>query len=221
MFSSVRTNHGAGSLVVTNARPALAARGAPRERHEDECWVADSDATEYMTRDSSNLKRYTPAPLRDEVESAGGIFLPAAGYGRLRLLVDQDNGIFKGAVRELTLSRVAHVSKLGRHNVLSTKCLIKAFDAPMRVYPAAAIFRPRFGRKALVFRSLRPETDLLKIKARRRADTKEPQTPLTTARSMVTARANPVWNRRIPAATQTRAQVGAMRVQVHRDRHRL
>ena len=38
----------------------------------------------------------------------------------LRLLVDQDNGTFKRA-RELTLDRVAHVPKLGRHNLLSIK----------------------------------------------------------------------------------------------------
>ena len=35
-LGSVRTNLGAGSLVATNTRPALAARGAPRERHENE-----------------------------------------------------------------------------------------------------------------------------------------------------------------------------------------
>ena len=51
----------------------------------------------------------------------------------------------------------------------------------MRVYPAAAPVRPRFGRNTLVFRSLRPETGLVEIKDRRRADMKEPQTPLTTA----------------------------------------
>ena len=51
-LGSVRTNIGAGLLVATNARPALAARGAPREWHEDEYWVADSGATEYMTQDS-------------------------------------------------------------------------------------------------------------------------------------------------------------------------
>ena len=68
----------------------------------------------------------------------------------------------------------------------------------MRVYPAATTIRPRFGRKMLVSRSLHPETGFLEIKARRRADMKEPQTPLTTARSTVTAR-----------ATTTRAQVGA------------
>ena len=101
--------------------------------------------------------------------------------------MDQDNGTFK-ATRELTLDRVAHVPKVGRQNLLSTKRLTKAFDAPMRVYPAAATIRPRFLRKTLVFRSLRPKTGLLKIKARRRADMEEPP---TTARSMVTARANP------------------------------
>ena len=98
--------------------------------------------------------------------------------------MDQDNDTFKGATRELTLDRVAH-------NLLSTKQLTKAFDAPMRVYPAAATIRPRFGGKTDVFRSLRPEAGLSEIKARRRADMKEPLTPLTTARSMVTAKPNP------------------------------
>ena len=45
---NVRSNFGAGSLVATSARPALAARGAPRERNKDEYWVADSGATENM-----------------------------------------------------------------------------------------------------------------------------------------------------------------------------
>ena len=160
-----------------------------------------------MTQDLSHLEDYTPAPPGDEVESAGGVFLPVAEYGRLRLLMDQDKGIFKGATRELTLDRVAHVPKLGRHNLLSTKRQTTAFDAPMRVYPAAATIRPRFDRKTLVFRSLRPETGFLEIKARRRADMKESQTPLTAARSTMTAR-----------ATKTRAQVGATRGQVHRAR---
>ena len=51
----------------------------------------------------------------------------------------------------------------------------------MRVYPAAATIRSRFGRNMLVFRSLRPEPGLPEIKARCRADMKEPQTPLATA----------------------------------------
>ena len=102
--------------------------------------------------------------------------------------MNQDNGTFKGATCELTLDRVAHVPKLGCHNLFSTKRLTTTLDAPMRVYPAAAIIRPRSGRKMLVFRSLRSETGILKIKAHRRADMKEPLTPV---RSMVTARANP------------------------------
>ena len=106
-MGSVRTHLGAGLLVATSARPALAARGAPHERHEDEYWVADSGATENMTQDSSRLEDYTPAPPRDEVESAGGVFLPVAGYGCLRFLVDQENGTSKGATRDLTLDRVA------------------------------------------------------------------------------------------------------------------
>ena len=162
-----------------------------------------------MTQDSSHLEDCTPPAPGDEVESADGCFLPVAGYGRLRLLVDQGNGTFKGATRELTVDRVAHVPNLGRHNLLSTKRFTTAFDAPMRVYPAAATIRPRFGWKTLVFRSLCPETGFLEIKARRRADMKEPQTTLTAARSAVTAR-----------ATITRAQVGATRGQVHNARHR-
>ena len=98
---------GRSSLQPLSRR--LAARGAPCERHEDECWVAESGAIENMTQDSSNLKDYKPPPPGDEVESAGGVFLLVAGYGRLRLLMDQDNGTFKGVTRELTLDRVDHV----------------------------------------------------------------------------------------------------------------
>ena len=118
--------------------------------------------------------------------------------------MDQDYGAFKGTTRELTLDCVAHVPKLGRHNLLSTKRLTTAFDAPMRIYPAATTIRPRFDRKTLIFRSLHPETGFLEIKARRRADTKELQTPQTTARSMVTTKPNPrhtMESRRIPEVT--------------------
>ena len=107
----VRTILGAGLLVTTSARPAMAARGPPRERHENEYWVADSGATENTTQDSSHLEDYTPAHPGDEVESAGGVFPPVVGYGRVRLLVDQDNSTFKGATRDLTLARVAHVPR--------------------------------------------------------------------------------------------------------------
>ena len=120
-LGSVSPNLGARLFTATSARPALTARGAPRERQDDEYWVAESGANENMTQDSSHLKDYTPPPRGDEVESAGGVFLPIAGYGRLRLLVDQYNGTFKGATRELTLDRVAQVPKLRYHNLFSTK----------------------------------------------------------------------------------------------------
>ena len=55
-WGSARTNLGAGLHVATSACPALAVRGAPCERHEDEYWVADSGATESMTQDLSNLE---------------------------------------------------------------------------------------------------------------------------------------------------------------------
>ena len=176
LLVSVRTNLGVGLPVTTSARPALAARGAPRERHGDEYWMEDRGATENITQASSHLEDYTTAPPGDTVESAGGVFLLVAGYGRIRFLVDQDNGTFKGVTREQTLDRVAHVPKLGHHNLLSTKRVTTAFDAPMRVYPAAAIIRPRFVRKTLVFRSLHLETGLLELKARRRTDMEELQT---------------------------------------------
>ena len=80
--------------------------------------MTDSGATENMTQGSSNLEDYTPAPPGDEVENACVFFLPVAGCGRLQLLADQDNGTFKGGTRDLTLDRVAHVPKLGRHNLL-------------------------------------------------------------------------------------------------------
>ena len=76
-WGNIRTNLGA--VVVfspTSAYPVLAARGAPRKRHEDEHWGADSGATKNMTQDSFNIEDYTPPPPRDEVESASGVFLP-------------------------------------------------------------------------------------------------------------------------------------------------
>ena len=91
---NVRTNFGAESQVATRSRPVLTARSAPRKRHEDEYWVADSGATENVSQDSSNLEDYTTVPSGDETESGGEVFLPVAGYGRLPLLVDQDMGAY-------------------------------------------------------------------------------------------------------------------------------
>ena len=152
-MGSIRTNLGARLLVATSARPAWASRGAPCEGHEDKYCVADSGATENMTQGSSNLEDYMPNPSGDEIESAGGVFL----------LVNQDNGTFKGETRELTLDRVAHVPKLGHQNLLSAKRLTTAFDAPMHVYPAAATIKPHSGRKTLISRSLRPRSTVAPI----------------------------------------------------------
>ena len=74
-----------------------------------------------MTQDPIGLEVYAPALPGDEGESADGVFLPVAGYGCLQRLVNQGNGFFVGATRELTLERVAHVPKLERHNLPSVK----------------------------------------------------------------------------------------------------
>ena len=79
-------------------------------------WVNDSGATEHVTQNRAGLEDYSPAPAGDKVECTGGNFLPIAGYGRLRLLVDQGDGDFKGTMRELMLEHVPHVPNLGKHN---------------------------------------------------------------------------------------------------------
>ena len=73
-MGSVRTNLGVGLLVATSARPALAVRGAPRERHKKEYWVADSGSTENMTQDSSNLEDNTPPPQEMRYKTSAGFF---------------------------------------------------------------------------------------------------------------------------------------------------
>ena len=101
------------------------------------------------------------------MESAGGKFLPVACYGRLRLLVDQGNGKFRSETQRLTLERVAHVPGLGHPNLISAKALAKTLDAPMRVYPAAAVIQPRHGGgKSLISKTLRRDNGLFEIKDR-------------------------------------------------------
>ena len=168
---SLRGSLGAGLYASVNSGSAPIANDAtkrPKERRGSEFWANDSGATEHMTRDPLGLEDYTPAPAGERVEIAGGDFLPVTGYGRLRLQVDQSNGRFTGLTRELVLERVAHVPNLGQKNLLSTKRLTQSYDAPMRIYPAAAVIRPRRGGKSLIFRPLRPENGLLEIRARRR-----------------------------------------------------
>ena len=60
-----------------------------------------------------------------------GILL-IVGHRFLRLQLDHGGGRFEGATREITLDRVAHVSGLGHHNLIPTKRLEVAFDAPLK-----------------------------------------------------------------------------------------
>ena len=119
---------------------------------------------------------------------AGGVFLSAAGYGCLRFLVDQGDDTFQGATHGLTLDRVAHVPRVGRHNPLSVKRPIIVVDPPMRVYLATATIRPRNGLTTPVFLFLSPERGVVEIKLQRRGESKKILTMAT--RSLVTARSS-------------------------------
>ena len=158
------------------------------QQHAGEYWVDDSGATESMTADPVGFEGYEPAPPEDQVESADGKILPVAGYGRLRLLVDQGDGSFLGETQKLTLERVVHMPGLGKHNLISAKALAKMLDAPMRVYPAAAVIQPRHGGKSLVFRTLRPGNGLFEIKARRCAIAQQTQESPALSKSLVAGR---------------------------------
>lgn len=52
--------------------------------------------------------------------------------------------------------------------LLSTKRLAQSLDAPMHLYPVAAVIRPRSGGKPLILQPFRPENRLLEIKVCRR-----------------------------------------------------
>ena len=172
---SLRGSLGVGLYARVSSGSALITSDAikrPPEPRGSEFWANDSGATEHMTQDPTGLEDYTPAPAGDRVESAGGALLPVAGYGHLRLLVDRGDDHFTDSTRQFKLKHVAHVPNLGQHNLLSTKRLAQSFDAPMRIYPAAAVIHPRRGGKPLRFRPLRPENGLLEIRARRHVPAK-------------------------------------------------
>ena len=188
-IGSVRRSLNSGMIASIGSGSALTANVTIQR--QDEVWVGDSGATEHMTQDPSGLEDYELAPVGQRVEVAGGTHLPIAGYGSLRLLVDQGLGDFRGPARELALERVAHVPNLGQHNLLSVKRLAQSFDAPMRFYPAAAVIRPRRGGKPLIFRPLRPEYGLLEIKVRRHVATYNKSQKKTDASSLVVARRGP------------------------------
>ena len=132
-YISVAHSHlGTGLFASIGTSLTLTADTVPQ-------WVNVSGATEHMTQICAGLEDYAPAPASNKVKCVGGNLFPVAGYGRLRLLVNQGDGDFRGPTRELTLEYVAHVPNLGKYNTIFTKRLTQVFDEPMRVYAAAAV----------------------------------------------------------------------------------
>ena len=79
-----------------------------------------------------------------------GTLLPVAGYGDLRLKIEQDNadGV---QTRDLMLRRAAHVPGL-RHNLLSAAQLSATFEHPMQLWPRAVVFRCLRDGQSVIFR---------------------------------------------------------------------
>ena len=139
------------------------------ENKDEEFWEADSGATQRMTSSSAHFQEYQLASPSDQVETADGKLLRVAGYGRLQLLVDQECGDFTGATEELELTRVARIPQLGQHNLLSATELSRALDAPLRIYPAAAVIRASQNAQSITFRRLQASSNLQQVKVRRRS----------------------------------------------------
>ena len=121
-----------------------------------------------MTQGPVELEDTVLEPEGQRVEGAVDIVLAVAIYRRLRILVEQGIGTFKGPIRELALERVEQVSNLGQHHLLSINLLEQFFDAPMRHYLAVAVIRPRRMGRLLISRHCRQENGLLEIKVRLR-----------------------------------------------------
>ena len=124
------------------------------ESGSGERWISDSGATENMTPDPTGFERYETAPPGRTVEMGGRMLLPVAGYGDLRLKIEQDDAD-GGQTRDLMLRRAAHVPGL-RHNLLSATELSATFEHPMQLWPRAAVFRsPRDGQSVFFRKSTR------------------------------------------------------------------
>ena len=115
-----------------------------------ERWISDSVATENMTPDPTGFERYDTAPPGRKVEMGDGTLLPVAGYGDLRLKIEQDD-TDGGQTRDLVFRRAAHVPGLG-HNLLSAAQLSATFEYPMQLWPRAAVFRCPRGGQSVSFR---------------------------------------------------------------------
>ena len=144
MLATTRVDKPAGAgLWACDDTDATVGRSGER-------WISDSEATENMTPDLTGFEIYETAPPRRTVEMGDGTLLPVAGYGDLRLKIEQDDAD-GGQTRDIVLRRAAHVPDL-RHNLLSAAQLSATFDHPMQLWPRAALFRcPRDG-QSVVFR---------------------------------------------------------------------
>ena len=130
-------NKGGGMLATTCVdKPAGAGLWACDDTNatvsgSGERWISDSGATENMTPNPTGFKRYETAPLGCTVEMGDGTLLPVAGYGDLRLKMEQDDAD-GGQTRDIMLRRAAHVPGL-RHNLLSAAQLSAKFEHPMQL----------------------------------------------------------------------------------------
>lgn len=68
---------------------------------------------------------------RNHLENAGSKHLQVAGYGQMRLLVDESDCRLQGKMQQLSLERVAYTPDLGCHNLVSAKALANMLDAPI------------------------------------------------------------------------------------------
>ena len=101
---------GAGLWACDDTDATVSGRG--------EHWISDSGATGNMISDPTGFERYETAPPGCTVEMGDGTLLPVAGYGGLRLKIQQ--GDADGSLtRDLMLRRTAHVPAF-RHSLLST-----------------------------------------------------------------------------------------------------
>ena len=104
-----------------------------------ERWISDSGATENMTPDPTGFERYETAPPGRTVEMGDETLLTVAGYGDVRLKIEQDDAD-GGQTRDLVLRHAAHMPGL-RHDLLSAAQLSATFEHPMQLWPRAAVLR--------------------------------------------------------------------------------
>ena len=123
-----------------------------------ERWISNSGETENMTPDPTGFERSETAPPGRTVDMGDGTFLPVAGYGDLRLKIEQDDAD-GGQTRDRMLRRAEHVPGV-RHNLLSAAKLSATFEHPMQLWPRATVFGcPRDGQSEIFRKSSRRLTE--------------------------------------------------------------